>query len=265
MYRNINDRLKRDGYIHIKNCVPGWVVSEVRDSTDGMDVNYPRLLSTLSGIGDTLKYMLGWDPVFTKLRMSNTTNKDDANFRHTDLRIMSTTNEVPPIFTTLIYTNPAIMSIMPGTHTNPHPNLIDMTKERTIDLHIEPGDLLVFYSCIIHRGQFHNVTSDRKLLQLFQTYPTPELYKKYSKLVYTINSSHKYRSFINFNYKFGQNPIFNKILDVYSYFQYRLFDEPFLGRCDPPKEYPYASNEPHRRIETYDDKTINIYVPLNKV
>ena len=128
------------------------------------------------------------DPVYVKFRLSNNNNSTDASTFHGDV-YNNTHNKYIPIFTCLCYFDEAQMEIIPGSHlkTNSQ-NSIDSYNKRIV-LNIKRGDILVFYANIHHRGINYNKTQNRRLLQVFEVFPTRELYKTYIDKLVTVKSS----------------------------------------------------------------------------
>lgn len=157
---------------------------------------------------------LNWNCLYTKFRFSNNNNSNDASLIHRD--IQSYTNKLYPIFTCLTYLDDSSLEIIPGSHLNTHYSLIEslfiINKTKTINM--KRGDILIFYSTLLHRGLFYNNNNkNRRLLQLFDVYQNEYDYNKYSsKILHVLgNNTHsnflieisKYKIFINFLNLFG--------------------------------------------------------------
>ena len=125
---------------------------------------------------------LNGDYVCVKYRASNNTNSSDAGLLHRD--IMNYGKSVPPVFTVLSYLDTASLRIIPGSYKLPSMTLVQSIKYRmgTKKITINPGDLFMFHSSSIHSGLFDSdTTRDRRLVQIFEVYPTRELLDYYNK------------------------------------------------------------------------------------
>lgn len=103
-----------------------------------------------------------------KYRASNNTNRSDASHFHRDLINYSDT--VPEVYTVLFYLDEAGMEIIPNSHLKPRMGLIEGINSKTEILNMEPGDVLVFNACTLHRGKFStSMNENRRLIQAFDT------------------------------------------------------------------------------------------------
>ena len=126
--------------------------------------------------------------VCVKYRASNNTNSSDAGLLHRDImnygQLSAAVVAPPPVFTILIYLDTASMRIVPGSYKLPSMSLVEAIKYRmgTEKITINPGDLFMFHASSIHSGLFDSDTSrDRRLVQIFEVYPTRELRDYYNK------------------------------------------------------------------------------------
>jgi hypothetical protein len=130
-------------------------------------------------VGNCLKKI---DPGFscTKYRASNNTNSSDAGLLHRD--VMNYGGPVP-VFTLLSYLDTATMRLIPGSYKKPRMSLVESFEYRGKLKHVvvNPGDLLMFHSSTIHSGLF-NVpkNKNRRLVQMFEVYPTREMLEFYN-------------------------------------------------------------------------------------
>jgi hypothetical protein len=141
----------------------------------------------------TIDKQLGTLMTYTKFRVSNNNNSTDAGTFHRDLitikpglKEKNDTTQCVPIFTCLAYLDKTVMEIIPGTHLKPAMNLSESVSQffsNTLLLEMHPGDLLVFYSTLLHRGIFTEKLENRRLIQVFETYPSQEAYNVYADKV----------------------------------------------------------------------------------
>lgn len=130
--------------------------------------------------------LTGWQSYFTKWRLSNATNKTDAGLFHRDNKFLS---EVKDIYTVLVYVDGGTIELLPGSHLQAKRSVWESVKHHKdiTRLKIKPGDLLIIHSNILHRGIFFEQKVDnRRLLQIFQVYPSIEAYNETKGGVYTI-------------------------------------------------------------------------------
>lgn len=255
----------------LKGVVRENTITEFNNNVHQDSVNYNKINNVILDINEILKEQLGWgSPVVTKYRVSNTTNKFDASFFHTDVKNVSNTRLNIPIYTVLLYGDRSSMQLIPNSHINSKTSVIeslfDLTKVKTID--INPGDLLIFHSSITHRGLFKSTPGkDRRLLQMFEVYPDVETWKHYGKMVDTslVNDKDKVLKLagdVNMNI-ISNNLLLNEINSFFMYLMYRSGYQPFLNKVPDKYNSYYATNETKRRLKSLDDSTINLYVPVN--
>lgn len=133
-----------------------------------------------------MKAVTRWpSPSYYKFRTSNNNNSSDAGVFHRDLNNFTTTKETWPIYTCVCYIVGGIMELIPGTYKTPAMNNSQCYKNfsKTKVIHLDPGDLLLFHCLTIHRGIFSDKMKNRRLIQVFEIYPTAEFREKYSKKV----------------------------------------------------------------------------------
>lgn len=132
-----------------------------------------------------LRKNLQWNPVYTKYRMSDNNNSTDAAALHRD--VIKRSGKIFPFFTVLAYLDKTVMEMIPFSHTKTM-SVIDGIKSFNdkIKLDIYPGDILIFHSSLIHRGIFTENLPHRRLLQVFEVYPSMDLYRQFSERVYHI-------------------------------------------------------------------------------
>jgi hypothetical protein len=119
---------------------------------------------------------LAWDrPVYTKYRVSDGNNSVDASTLHRDVIVKSDRLPVPlPLFTVLVYVDASDLELIPGSHRTPALPYDDTLTcfDARARLHVDAGDVVVFYATLLHRGIFTTRQPRRRLLQVFDTFPT---------------------------------------------------------------------------------------------
>jgi len=266
-YEEINEDLYQNGFVVIRNCVKPSTIEQFRNSVGKKNVDYKGLPPVLHDVKDCLHEIVGWKPVISKFRVSNQENKIDASFLHNDVKNLSRTNTSIPCYTVLLYGDKGRMQLIPNSHHNTHISIIhaiyDLKKLVTID--IEPGDLLIFNSSIIHRGIFFNTVEDRRLIQMFEVYPNEETFDRFATMVDTsyVNKSPILNTLQNINHTTSTHPVINEITNIIMYFNYRMGNQPQLNKVPDRYNPMFASNETKRRLDSMDDTTMNVYVSLS--
>lgn len=167
--------LQEDGYIIFRNAIDPSLLKQcfVGDNK----ANYKCVQKFIKN--HMLQYVnnhLGWKCDYIKFRLSNNNNSSDASIFHRDI-IPQTNQLVYQPFTCLTYLDSSEMYVIPESHkTLASDSFMDHSMIYTTrkKIHMNPGDILLFYSTLIHCGIFTNVVSNRRLLQVFEVFPTTE-------------------------------------------------------------------------------------------
>lgn len=134
------------------------------------------------------------DPVYMKCRFSNNNNSTDAAVFHSDVYNYTSEKEIP-LYTALCYLDKAKMELIPNSHVKPNASPLEELKKAII-IELNPGDILVFNARLVHRGvNFSN--GNRRLLQVFDIFPTKELYHQHVRKYITVDMSGQ-RSIISY-------------------------------------------------------------------
>lgn len=265
-YEDVNEELHQKGFMVIRGCVKPETIEQFRENVGKKDVNYKGISPVVYDVKDCLRELFGWEPVMTKYRVSNQENKIDASFLHNDLKNVSRTNTPIPCHTVLLYGDKGRMQLIPKSHHKTHGSVIhaahDLKNVITVD--IEPGDLLLFNASLMHRGIFFNTNDNRRLIQFFEVYPNKETFDKFATMVDTsyVNKSPVLKTLQNINRATSTQPAINEMTNILMYFNYRLGNQPQLNKVPDKYDPMFASNETKRRLESMDDTTMNIYVPM---
>ncbi len=206
----------------------------------------------------------GWDSVYTKYRISNNNNSTDASTFHRD--IITNTNKsdlLPTVFTCLTYFDKTTMELIPGSHKQlkmTHSDSFKMYAEK-VKLTLNPGDVLVFYSTLLHRGIFTENLPNRRLIQVFEVFPSIEEFETYSDKIHHILGDDSYNEQM---ISFARNKILNSIMNYYGYLNAST------GYGIVEDEYDYLSSESRRgRLEieegTFQDSNKYIVRKPNRV
>ena len=212
---NIINKLNTEGFYHFKNALNKKSIDYGRKYiTD--KVNYTKIEKLVfNDILNTVNNLTGLNLKITKYRVSNNNNSSDASGFHRDLQVMN--NKIVshlPIYTILLYLDAnSCMQLIPGSHVKYRMNILESLQylNKSIELKLNPGDILIFHSSMIHKGIFYNGLVNRRLIQCFDCIPIenfnyynnkilhlPCLNRCNSNLVTIYKSISKIKIFINF-------------------------------------------------------------------
>ncbi len=199
------------------------------------------------------------NPVYLKARISNNNNSIDASLFHSDLYNFTSEKEIP-VYTALCYFDKAELELIPGSHIK-RDSFIDDNNKRIV-LELEPGDIVVFNSLILHRGVNYSKGVNRRVLQVFQIFPTQELYKENVSKILTVDTSSKKNNSL---YYIAHIKWLIEIINmIIFYLTYNNLKYKLLGIDLPPweKKGRYICYEPGGRLDykhgLVGDNNINI-------
>jgi ectoine hydroxylase-related dioxygenase (phytanoyl-CoA dioxygenase family) len=86
------------------------------------------------------------------------------------------------------------MEVIPGSHTKLFMNFNDSIKSlgNRKKIYIEQGDILLFYSNLLHRGIFTENLTHRRLIQVFEIFPSTKSFNKYKNQILHIKGNEQY-------------------------------------------------------------------------
>lgn len=175
---NNNKELEQSGYFLIKNNINNIVVKNVSDSITTTTVNYGYVNDFINNhMVKIINKTLDWNVKYTKYRVSNNNNSTDASSFHRDIIYYE---NVLPIMTCLTYLTETLMEIIPKSHNKIAIDYLEIPELKPLRITMYPGDILVFYSSLIHRGIFSVNQTNRKLIQVFEVYKNPNDFTKYN-------------------------------------------------------------------------------------
>jgi hypothetical protein len=254
------NELNSNGYIIIKNKMS---IVEQKSGLSCMindKVNYTVLKSFIDNV--FLPKTPFSDPVYLKARISNNNNSIDAAVLHSDVYNFTSETEIP-MYTALCYFDKAELELIPKSHIMPRSSFMDDNNNRIV-LHLEPGDIVVFNAVITHRGVNFSKGENRRLLQVFEIFPTRELHEQnVSKFLICDTSTNKNEK--NLLYYIAQVQwLINIVNFVAFYLSFNDLKYKVMGMDLPPwqKKDRYISYEPGGRVDykegLIDDNNINI-------
>lgn len=152
---------------------------------------------------------------YTKYRYSNNNNNDAVAF-HRDIFPNVRISEHTPIYTVLTYFDTSTMELIPGTHRNTALTDIEAIKKLSsaTSLTIEPRDVLVFHSLLLHRGVFDRRQKNRRLLQVFECYPNIATHDLYNNRILHVPGTAKNLSIMD---SIKKMPIIDSIVNLLGY------------------------------------------------
>jgi len=173
------NQLNTDGYIHIKNIINPTSLGSCINTENKADYHCVQNFIQ-NELLSKVNILMGWDCDYIKFRLSDNNNSSDASVFHRD--IIAQKDVLYPSFTCLTYLDTTVMEVIPGTHTQLFSSsFVDAvtTFRQRRRIVIESGDILLFYSTLLHRGIFTENLPHRRLLQVFEVFPTKELLMVY--------------------------------------------------------------------------------------
>ena len=171
------------GYIFMQDVLSPDETDYALSAYVGETVDYPKMKNFidtmfLPAVSRKLGFMK--DPRYVKFRFSDNNNSTDAAVVHRDCYNF-TKEKTVEMYTVLCYFDESEMELHEYSHGIYNPGLVECYKTRK-RIQMGKGDVLVFYSTLLHRGVKFGKTKHRRLLQVFDVFPTAEAYAKYFPL-----------------------------------------------------------------------------------
>jgi len=171
------------GYAYMRDVLSPDETEYALSAYVGETVDYPKMkdfidTKFLPAVCRKLGFMK--DPRYVKFRFSDNNNSTDAAVVHRDCYNF-TKEKTVEMYTVLCYFDDSEMELHEYSHGIYNPGLVECYKTRK-RIKMSKGDVLVFYSTLMHRGVKFGKTKHRRLLQVFDVFPTAEAYAKYFPL-----------------------------------------------------------------------------------
>jgi hypothetical protein len=165
--------LNNPGFVIFKSVLTPEQINKGRSNINDQSVTYKGMTDFIEtdmfGAVNEKMASLEWDMQYAKYRASNNNNSVDASMFHRDVVCL---DEWSPSMTCLTYLDPTVMELIPNSHRSKN-KMFDMFD--AVRLNVEPGDILLFYSTLLHRGIFTQKLPNRRLIQVFDCFATKEL------------------------------------------------------------------------------------------
>ena len=230
-------------------------------------VNYFRLKDFLDNdMINTVNNVLNLNIDYTKYRVSNNNNSSDAASFHRDLQ--SYTNESPEVFTVLAYLDKSHMELVPNTHQNisiPVYNMKSFLNKRTT-VEMNPGDILIFYATLVHRGIFYDTNNDnRRLIQLFDCIDINQMEQLRNQILH-IPCKNNFSSLVNnINITLNKNFLISELINFIStIITFKGYGYPYYGLSliTDDKEIKYLSTEANKK-RLYNPESQDSFLEIN--
>lgn len=178
--------LEENGYVMLRNlCAPqkwdrGFACPQI---------NHGLILEEIKSTLQSVDNMLGWKTILSKFRVSATceakiSNATDAAALHRDIAVYDS-DVVPPIFTLVIYLDKTEFRLVPGSHKKINMPILEGARiyKKSIVLEMNPGDAALFHATMLHAGVFDSKVKERKVVQCFDIFPSPEVAQKWNSQI----------------------------------------------------------------------------------
>ena len=187
------------------------------------------------------------NPIYVKARLSN--NSIDASVLHSDVYNFTSEKEIP-IYTALCYFDNAQLELIPGSHLKPRESFIQENSKRII-LDLEPGDIVLINAAFVYRGVNFTKEGDRRVLQVFEIFPTQEIYNENVGKLLTVDTTISNSNSKNLLYYIAQIKWLIEIVNFIGfYLSYNNLKYKLFGMDLPPwqKRGRYITYEPGGRV-----------------
>ena len=265
------DVLKKRGYVIFRNVIGKNDIINAQNNVNKKTVNYTEIEKFNNIIFNKIYEKTNVRLKCSKYRVSNNNNSTDAGQFHKDLKLLDekdiNRNNAPPIYTVVTYLDSTQMELLPFSHKDYNMNLVDSLKSfnDTVTVKMNPGDILMFYSILIHRGVFTLKSENRRIIQNFVCIPQDKYEHYNSKLLHVRcdGTCDPTRGNIMKSISSSKlmNPIFNYLLYLNSSMGYSgSWNHINLLGC---KDYKYVATEATnpRLVPKYNQfDTINRYI-----
>jgi hypothetical protein len=243
------EQLHKNGFIILKNSLDSDKCLECSQEGELIDNRKIKEFIDKTYIPTLTRYLPEFQsPRHGKFRFSNKNNSSDASTFHGDI-YNHTDEPILPIYTCLCYFDDAEMEIIPGSHIKNNLTCLQQFNNRQV-IKIKKNDMLIFHANIHHRGVNYGKRHHRRILQIFEVFPTQENYeKRVPKLkIVSLHSNQIMKKLTQISQRVSNNEKFMNAIVYYHYFltfhdlQYRFLVPQSI------KKDSYVGYEPGERI-----------------
>jgi hypothetical protein len=198
------DELHTKGYLLLKDALKISEKEEAHSYIRGQLMDYASMKKFIENtMLEKINQSLDIDITYTKFRVSNNNNSVDAGGFHRDISMLQKDAPAVPIYTCLCYLDKTVMELVPETHTALTMSYMEAFSKfnNSIQLSLNPTDLLIFHSSLIHRGIFTENLGQRRLIQVFNCFLTKADFETYSPRLLDIEGDSKFSDFFIVLYK----------------------------------------------------------------
>jgi len=177
------DELDNKGFLVLRGVLKKSDIEEAHKYIQGQQMDYASMTRFIeNNMLKKINHSLDIDITYTKFRVSNNNNSVDAGGFHRDIITLHKNVPLLPVYTCLCYLDKTVMELIPGTHKTPAMSYMDALSRfgDSIRLPLNPTDLLIFNSSLIHRGIFTENLGQRRLIQVFNCFLNKSDFMKYS-------------------------------------------------------------------------------------
>jgi hypothetical protein len=161
------------------------------------------------------------------------------------------------------------MEVIPSSHYHHVMSTPEALKGffQSVKIIMEEGDILVFYSTLLHRGIFTEHLPHRRLIQVFDIFPNIESYNSFSKRIIHLKGD---ESTSNFMITMSKIPVIADIANFIGYLNSATgygWGEHYniLEHCEIPKGIDFVSSEGARgRVSATGIAEINKYIIMDE-
>lgn len=251
--------LHEKGYILLRNILTDEEIQKGTSciDTDTQTVHYTKMQHFIRNVmlhkaTDALNLSSPLD--YVKYRVSDNNNSADAAGFHRDVIYQGSSTKIEmPFFTCLTYFDDTVLEVIPGSHVRNYSlcEIPTLLMNKTI-INIHPGDILLFYSSLLHRGIFTQTKGHRRLIQVFEVFSD---YKAPPRVLH-IRGNETYSNWMIEASK--RNGLLVQLINLFGF----LNAATGYGRCRiTPSDHVYLSSEGLRGRINIEPET---WQPINK-
>lgn len=199
----MNYQLETEGFYVMRNVLSELEIKEgvTCINKDGTQVIYSEIEKFIrKTMLEKVKGLMQWPMIdYVKYRVSDNNNSTDASGFHRDIAYQGNDKYfVPPFYTCLTYFDRTVMELIPQSHKRQHYDLSDLWDlyNSKLNLEIQPGDVLVFHSSLLHRGIFTQKLAHRRVIQVFEVFNNRDTLRDMIPRIMHVQGKEKYSNFM---------------------------------------------------------------------